>query len=69
MPFEYVTFRIEYDHRASSIPYFTGHGGVTPPGGATGAPGSVVTLPDGTTWAPDLSYVEDRLTVALMVRL
>ncbi|MFO0596193.1 MAG: outer membrane beta-barrel protein [Myxococcaceae bacterium] len=64
MPIRYVTFRAEFNHRAASVPYFTGHGGVTPPGGNQGAAGSLV---DG--WAPDLAKTEDRLTVALMVKL
>ncbi len=63
-PIPYVVLRVEYNHRAASVPYFTGHGGVTPPGGDQGAPGSLV---DG--WAPDLVKTEDRLTAALMVRL
>jgi len=46
------------------VPYFTGHQGITPPGGNTGAPGSMV---EG--WTPDLVDTEDRLTAALMVKL
>ncbi len=64
MPRPFVTLHVEFNHRAASVPYFTGHGGVTPPGGNQGAPGSTV---EG--WAPDLSKTEDRLTVALMVKL
>jgi hypothetical protein len=41
-PVEYVKFIVEYNHRAASVPYFTGPGGVTPPGGNQGAPGSLV---------------------------
>lgn len=64
MPFAQFTLRVEYNHRAASIPYFSGRGGVTPPGGNQGAPGSVVM-----GWAPDLAFTEDRLTVAIMTRL
>ena len=39
MPSQYITFRMEYNHRAANVPYFSGPGGVTPPGGNTGAPG------------------------------
>jgi hypothetical protein len=62
MPSQYVTFRMEYNHRASNVPYFSGPGGITPPGGNTGAPGSVVS-----GWTPDLRYSENRMTGALMV--
>lgn len=63
-PVKFVTFRAEYNHRAASVPYFTGHGGVTPPGGNQGALGSLV---DG--WAPDLVRIENRFSLALMVKL
>ena len=46
-------------------PYFSGTGGVTPPGGNKGTPGS----DPGTGWKPDLVQSEDRLTAAFMVRL
>ncbi|MGA9511520.1 MAG: outer membrane beta-barrel protein [Candidatus Sulfotelmatobacter sp.] len=32
MPRQYITFRWEYDYRHASVPYWSGHGGVTPPG-------------------------------------
>jgi hypothetical protein len=32
MPSQYITFRWEYDYRHASVPYWTGHGGITPPG-------------------------------------
>src|SRR5271166_3439473 len=32
MPSQYVTFRWEYDYRHASVPYWSGAGGVTPPG-------------------------------------
>ena len=38
MPKQYVTFRWEYDYRHASVPYWTGRGGITPPGGNTGFP-------------------------------
>lgn len=64
MPTRNITFRLEYNHRHANVPYFTGSGGVTPPGGNTGAPGS----DPGTGWAPDLRKFENRLTAAMMVR-
>jgi hypothetical protein len=38
MPKQYITFRWEYDYRHASVPYWTGHGGITPPGGNNGSP-------------------------------
>jgi hypothetical protein len=32
MPSQYITFRWEYDYRHASVPYWSGSGGVTPPG-------------------------------------
>jgi hypothetical protein len=64
MPQPFVTFRLEFNHRAANVPYFTGPNGVTPPGGNQGSPGSAV---EG--WSPDLVKSEDRLTGALMIKL
>ncbi len=68
MPIGYLTFRLEYTHRAASVPYFTGHYGVTPivdgVMGNVGAPGSAVP-----GWTPDLSNTEDRVTVAMLIKL
>ena len=38
MPKQYITFRWEYDYRHASVPYWTGQGGITPPGGNNGSP-------------------------------
>jgi hypothetical protein len=62
MPSQYITFRFEYDHRQSNVPYFSGPGGVTPPGGNTGAPGSLVP-----GFTPDLRKYENRLDMGLLV--
>lgn len=59
---EHVSFRLEYVHRQSSVPYFAGRGGVTSPNGY-----SNVTLP--ANWRPDLVKSEDRIIVALLFRL
>ncbi len=64
MPRQFITWRFEYNHRASNVPYFSGNGGITPPGGNIGPPGSFV---DG--WAPDLRKRENRITIALLVKL
>jgi hypothetical protein len=64
MPRPFVTFRLEFDHRAANVPYFSGSGGVTPAGGNQGAPGSLVM-----GFAPDLVDNENRLTFAMMIKL
>ena len=38
MPSQFITFRLEEGYRYSDVPYWTGRGGITPPGGNTGAP-------------------------------
>ncbi|MGB7583213.1 MAG: outer membrane beta-barrel protein [Terriglobales bacterium] len=63
MPSQYITFRWEFDHRAANVPYFSGSGGITPPNGNTGAPGSLVP-----GWAPDLVKDENRLDLAILVK-
>ena len=63
MPSQYITFRWEVNHRAANVPYFSGSGGVTPPSGNTGAPGSLVP-----GWAPDLVKDENRMNWALLVK-
>jgi hypothetical protein len=63
MPSQYITFRWEYNHRAANVPYFSGSGGITPPGGNSGALGSVVP-----GFTPDLRKIENRLNLALMVK-
>ncbi|HTG30036.1 MAG TPA: outer membrane beta-barrel protein [Methylomirabilota bacterium] len=76
MPSQYITFRWEYNHRAANVPYFSGPGGVTPPGGNQGTAGSLVCLNafatcDGTpatTWFPDLRKTENRGTMAILVK-
>jgi hypothetical protein len=38
MPSQFITFRLETGYRFSDIPYWTGRGGITPPGGNNGYP-------------------------------
>jgi hypothetical protein len=64
MPSQFITFRSEYNYRHANVPYFSGEGGVTPPGGNTGPPGSLVP-----GWAPDLRPSEKRVTFAMLVKL
>jgi hypothetical protein len=42
MPKEWITFWTEVGFRHSNVPYFSGPGGVTPPGGNNGSPGNYV---------------------------
>jgi Putative beta-barrel porin-2, OmpL-like. bbp2 len=63
MPSQYITFRWEFNHRHANVPYWSGPGGVTPPGGNQGAPGSLVA-----GWSPDLRHTEDRATMAILVK-
>jgi hypothetical protein len=70
-PQPFVTFRLEYNYREANVPYFAGRGGVTPPGGNQGAPGSIIdtnndSIPD---WLPDLVKVERRVSLAMLVKL
>jgi hypothetical protein len=62
MPNQSLTFRIEYVHRASSVPYFAGAGGVTSPSGYQWTP-----LPDG--WRPDLVKSENRFILCALFRI
>jgi hypothetical protein len=64
MPDQFTTFRAELNRRAANVPYFAGAGGVTPPGGNAGAPGSVVP-----GFTPDLRRSETRLLFSMMIKL
>jgi hypothetical protein len=78
MPSQYITFRWEFDHRAANVPYWSGPGGITPPGGNNGNPTAFV-CSDGTVapvggcgalglWRPDLRKVENRINLAILVK-
>jgi len=80
MPKQYITFRWEYGYRHANQPYWTGRGGITPPGGNNGFPGEFVCMdntpdPTGTgcashggLWTPDLRKDEPSLRMAIMVK-
>jgi hypothetical protein len=76
MPSQYITFRWEFNHRHANVPYWSGPGGITPPGGNNGNPGSFACLNGVTgctgsptnTWYPDLRKTEDRATMAILVK-
>ena len=78
MPSQYITFRWEFDHRAASVPYWSGPGGVTPPSGNNGSPSSFACL-NGTVapsagcgsvglWQPDLKKIENRFNLSILVK-
>ncbi len=60
-PSPWVLFRLEYSHRESSVPYFSGHGGITGPSGIQG--------PVVPTFAPDLQQRDDRIILNATLRL
>jgi hypothetical protein len=62
MPNQSITFRIEFVHRESSVPYFAGAGGVTSPTGYTTS-----SLP--INWKPDLVKSENRIIFCTLFRL
>jgi hypothetical protein len=78
MPSQYITFRWEFDHRDANVPYWSGPGGITPPGGNNGNPTAFV-CSDGTVapvggcgalglWQPDLRKIENRINLAILVK-
>ena len=59
MPKDWITWWTETTFRHSSVPYWTGEGGITPPGAVDGTqlgtvPGGLATNSNGTAWYPDL---------------
>ncbi len=62
MPNQSLTFRIEFVHRESSVPYFAGAGGVTSQTGY-----STTTLDP--NWRPDLVKSENRIIIVALFRL
>ena len=78
MPNDFITFRLEFNHRAASIPYFTGHGGMTPcvngtcanvgPAGSWPGQNGQPTVAGLSNAGPDLSFDENRLTLAMMMK-
>lgn len=60
MPSEFLTWRAEYMHRHADTPYFAGPGGITSESGIGPAENNFV---------PDLVEKEDRINLALMIRL
>ena len=55
MPSQFVTFRMELGYRHFNVPYWTGRGGITPPGGNNGAPAYFVCGNGTTSGTADLA--------------
>jgi hypothetical protein len=76
MPTDWITWWTEATFRHSNVPYWSGPGGVTPPGGNTGSPGSCVGGGanattgncDATDWFPDLRTREVVVGAGVLVK-
>jgi hypothetical protein len=79
MPKDWITWWTELTFRHSDVPYWSGAGGVTPPLGNTGAPGSLVCnnggvagadncTAEGGVWYPDLQTREVIWGAGVMVK-
>jgi hypothetical protein len=62
MPSQSFTFRLEFVHRNSSVPYFAGRGGVTSQTGYS-------TTPLDPNWRPDLVKSESRIILVMLFRI
>ena len=81
MPMQFMTFRTEFGYRHTNVPYWSGRGGITPPGGNNGVPGEFVCNDgtpsltttgcgnDGGLWKPDLRKGQALLSFSIMVKL
>jgi hypothetical protein len=79
MPKDWITWWTEVTFRHSDVPYWSGSGGVTPPGGNNGSPGSFVCnngstigadacAGEGGVWYPDLVTREVVWGVGILVK-
>jgi len=76
MPKDWITWWTEATFRHSSVPYWTGQGGITPPGGNNGSPGSCVGggasattgQCDAGDWFPDLRTREVIYGAGVLVK-
>jgi Putative beta-barrel porin-2, OmpL-like. bbp2 len=69
MPDDYAEFLVEFVHRQADTPYYAGHGGVTSPSGYNNPPVDNPTSSAPPGWRPDLVKSEDRIILAVMVRM
>jgi hypothetical protein len=80
MPKQYITFRWEFTHRHASVPYWSGPGGITPPGGNNGFPTQYACMngspsltiagcnANGGLWSPDLRKDESLIDLDILVK-
>jgi hypothetical protein len=80
MPKQYITFRWEFTHRHASVPYWSGPGGITPPGGNNGFPTEYACMNgspslttsgcggNGGVWYPDLRKTENLIDMDILVK-
>ncbi len=54
MPKQYITWWAEFGYRHSDVPYFSGRGGITPPGGNNGSPADYACMSGASSGATDL---------------
>lgn len=64
LPSPWLLVRVEYMHRLSSVPLFSGPGGITGPGGALPKDAAAAA-----SFTPDLRRTDDRAVLALILRL
>ena len=58
MPKEYITWWTEVGYRHSDVPYWSGRGGITPPGGNNGAPADYTCMSGASSGVATLSAAE-----------
>jgi Putative beta-barrel porin-2, OmpL-like. bbp2/Carboxypeptidase regulatory-like domain len=58
MPKEYITWWAELGYRHSNVPYFSGRGGITPPGGNNGDPQYFTCMSGATSGTANLAAAE-----------
>jgi hypothetical protein len=58
MPKQYITWWAEATYRHADVPYWSGRGGITPPGGNTGSPGQYVCGAGGSAGTNDLATAQ-----------
>ena len=79
MPKQYITWWFEGGYRHSDVPYWSGRGGITPPGGNNGFPSQFVCndgSPSPTStgcgsvglWTPDLRHSQAVIAAGVMVK-
>jgi hypothetical protein len=80
MPKQYITFRWEFTHRHANVPYWSGSGGITPPGGNNGFPTEYACIngspsatiagcaANGGLWTPDLRRDENLIDLDILVK-